>query len=64
MKCEKCGQIIQDNDGYKSRDKILCEDCYIDMLLPPVGKMYYEHSASNFMIRLKDSYISCPQQFH
>jgi len=64
MKCDKCKEVIQDNDAYKYREKTLCEDCYIDMLLSPVGKMYYEYSASNFMIRLKDSYISRPQQFH
>jgi hypothetical protein len=64
MKCEKCEEIIQDNNIYKFRDKTLYEDCYIDAVLPPVRKMYYENDSSEFTRRLKDSYISCPQQFH
>jgi len=62
-KCDKCDLPVHDKDKRGFNGKTLCEDCYIDMLLPPVRKMYYENSDS-FMLRLKDSYIACPQQYH
>lgn len=62
--CKKCKKIIRNEETYKHHSEILCEDCYTDILLPPVRKMYYEKIGSGFMTRLKDSYIACPQQFH
>ncbi len=62
--CDKCKISVSKGEEYQHNSKILCEDCYIDILLSPIRKMYYESSSSNFMLRLKDSYIACPQQFH
>jgi hypothetical protein len=33
MKCEKCGEIIKDNMVYEFKDKKVCDDCYIDLLI-------------------------------
>ena len=33
MKCDKCGEAIEDNIAYEFRDKKLCDDCYIDLLI-------------------------------
>ena len=33
MKCEKCGDEIQDKVEYEFRNKKLCDDCYIDLLI-------------------------------
>ncbi len=61
--CQKCKSSISTGEEREHNSNILCEDCYIDLLLPPVRKMHYENNAS-FMLRLKDSYIACPQQYH
>ena len=63
-KCEKCTVKIVRGEERNLNSRILCEDCYIDAILPPVRKMYYEKDSLEFMRRLKDSYISCPQKFH
>ncbi len=62
-RCYKCKNVINDGDERKHNSKVLCEECYLDEIVSPVRKMYYEHSSS-FMLRLKDSYISNPQKFH
>ena len=64
MKCDRCNFKIEKGEERNLNSRILCEDCYIDALLPPVRKMYYKNDASEFMRRLKDSYIASPQQFH
>jgi len=33
MKCDKCGEVIQDTVVYEFKDKKLCDDCYIDLLI-------------------------------
>ena len=33
MKCNKCGETIKDNVVYEFKDKKLCDDCYIDLLI-------------------------------
>jgi len=63
-KCDKCNSKMIRGEERNLNSIILCEDCYIDAILPRVCKMYYEYDSSEFMRRLKDSYISCPQQFH
>ena len=63
-KCEKCNVKVVKGEEKNLNSIILCEDCYIDDVFPPVRKMYYENDSSEFTRRLKDSYISCPQQFH
>lgn len=61
--CHKCNQTINDGEEIKKNSKTLCEDCYIDTLLPPVQKSYFENDSS-FMQRLNNSYIAHPQTFH
>jgi hypothetical protein len=63
-KCDLCNQPLNDNEKWEHNGHKICEDCYIDGLLPKVRKMHYENSTANFMIRLKDSYIAFPQKFH
>ena len=43
MKCEKCGEIIQDNNIYKFRDKTLCENCCIYIRSPRVRKTHWQY---------------------
>jgi len=64
MKCDRCNIKIVKGEGRNLNSRILCEDCYIDAVLPPVRKMYYENDSTEFTRRLKDSYIACPQKFH
>ena len=33
MKCDKCDKSIKDNNIYEFKDKKLCDDCYIDLLI-------------------------------
>jgi hypothetical protein len=33
MKCDKCLDKIQNNVVYEFKDKKLCDDCYIDLLI-------------------------------
>jgi hypothetical protein len=36
MKCEKCDkQINEDDEGFRYSGRVLCEDCYIDIVSPP-----------------------------
>ncbi len=64
VKCNRCGRVVNGDDEYRHHLEVLCEDCCIDVLVPRVRKMYYENCGHNFMLRLKDSYIARPQQFH
>ena len=64
MKCDRCNIGIAKGEERDLNSIILCEDCYIDAVWPQVRKMYYENDSSEFMRRLKDSYIACPQKFH
>lgn len=61
--CERCKITIQDGDGKTLGSNVLCEDCYIDEVMPKRAKSHYDNDAE-FMQRLKDS---CPvrnQQYH
>ena len=55
--------MIKKGDGQEFYSKILCEDCYIDEVMPKMLKSYYNNDAE-FMQRLKDSYIVRKQQYH
>ena len=33
MKCDKCAETIKDKFVYEFKDKRLCDDCYIDLLI-------------------------------
>ena len=33
MKCNKCSRNIQEKDIYEFKDKQLCDDCFIDLIL-------------------------------
>ncbi len=61
--CEKCNITVEDKDSKQYYSTRLCEDCYIDELMPKMIKSHYKNQ-SEFMNRLKDSYITHPQQYH
>jgi hypothetical protein len=62
-RCEKCQSIINEDEGRKLHSKILCEDCYIDEVMPKMPKSHFDNDAE-FMQRLKDSYSVRKQQYH
>jgi late competence protein required for DNA uptake (superfamily II DNA/RNA helicase) len=35
MKCERCGNELQENEANNCQGKLLCEDCTFDLLNPP-----------------------------
>jgi hypothetical protein len=61
--CTKCRTNIRDEDMKKLHGEILCEDCYIDEVMPKMPKAHYDNKAE-FMNRLKDSYSVRKQQYH
>lgn len=61
--CHNCNNMIEDADVKERHAKILCEDCYIDEVMPKMPKSHYDNDAE-FMQRLKDSYPVRKQQFH
>lgn len=61
--CKNCKKSFHDNDLKEFYTKLLCEDCYIDEVVPKMPKAYYGNNFE-FMNRLKDSYIAHAQQFH
>lgn len=61
--CTKCNKTIQDGDEKELHARILCEDCYIDEVVPKMAKSHYDNDAE-FMQRLKDSYSVRNQQYH
>lgn len=62
-RCEKCESILGEDEGRQLHSKILCEDCYIDEVMPKMPKAHYDNDAE-FMQRLKDSYSVRKQQYH
>ncbi len=61
--CEKCKSAIKKDDGREFHSATLCEDCYIDEVMPKMPKSHYDNDAE-YMQRLKDI---CPvrnQQYH
>ncbi len=61
--CENCKKSFHDDELKELYTKILCEDCYIDEVVPKMSKAHYGNDAE-YMNRLKDSYIAHPQKFH
>jgi hypothetical protein len=61
--CKQCNKQINDGEKKELYGKILCEDCYIDAVMPKMPKAHYNDDAE-FMNRLKDSYSVRKQQFH
>ena len=61
--CNKCKQTIQNGDEKKLHEETLCEDCYIDAVMPKMPKGHYDNDAE-FMQRLQDSYSVRKQQYH
>ncbi len=60
--CLKCKETISDEDVKMHHKKILCEDCYIDEIMPKMQKAHYDNDAE-FMNRLQDSYSVRKQQY-
>ncbi len=50
-------------NGREFHSKILCEDCYLDEVMPKMPKSHYDNNAE-FMQRLKDSSPVRNQQYH
>jgi hypothetical protein len=61
--CPRCKVSFQDGDMKYLHGKLLCEDCFIDEVLPKMPKAHYENG-SEFMNRLKESYTVRKQQYH
>ncbi|MCP4117213.1 MAG: hypothetical protein GY737_17820 [Desulfobacteraceae bacterium] len=62
-KCAKCNNSVNAENIKKQLSKVLCEDCYIDEIMPKMAKAHYDNDAE-FMNRLKDSYSVRKQQYH
>ena len=60
---QNCEKPFHEYDLKEFHTKMLCEDCYIDEVMPKMPKAHYTND-SEFMNRLKDSYIAHAQQFH
>jgi len=61
--CIKCEATFREEDMKSLHGKSLCEDCYIDEVMPKMPKAHYDND-SEFMNRLKDSYSVRKQQYH
>jgi len=61
--CTTCNKTIKDGEEKEFHKKILCEDCYIDEVIPKMPKAHYDNDAE-FMQRLKDTYSVQKQQYH
>ena len=62
--CDRCNQSIKSEEERTFNSKLLCEDCYIDVVLPPTRKPYYNNGPSEFMRRLQDNHTVCTQKYH
>jgi len=63
INCDKCKKAVGEGEGRKYNSKTLCEDCYIDELMPKMPKAHYDNDAE-FMQRLQDSYSVRKQRYH
>jgi len=63
VRCPKCKKMIPREDAKTFQKRTLCEDCYIDELMPKMSKAHYNNDAE-FMNRLKDSYSVRKQRYH
>jgi hypothetical protein len=63
MKCIKCNQARPERQAKSHHGVRLCDDCYIDAVMPQMLKAHYDN-ASEFMNRLKDAYPVRRQQYH
>lgn len=61
--CTKCNKMFKRMDLRKFYENIICDDCYIDEIVPRMPKAHYDNEAE-FMNRLKESYTVRQQQFH
>jgi hypothetical protein len=62
--CVCCNKKYNECEMIEHSKGFVCEDCYIDHLIPQMPKMMFEHHPAAFMLRLKDSYIAFPQRYH
>ncbi len=62
--CHQCKDKIKIGEEIKHKSKVLCEDCYIDAVMPDVGKTFYENDNAEFMRRLQKSYSVRKQKYH
>jgi hypothetical protein len=61
--CKKCNKTLQNGEKKELCGQALCEDCYIDTVMPKMPKAHYDNAAE-FMNRLQESYSVRKQRFH
>jgi hypothetical protein len=61
--CSKCNQLIEDGNEKVLFTRIVCEDCFIDEMMPKMRKSHYEDDAE-FMQRLLDSHPVRKPKYH
>jgi recombinational DNA repair protein (RecF pathway) len=50
IQCTKCGKKIEKQQSYEHQGRVLCEDCYMDILSPPKAcDPWAVHSAQTFL---------------
>ncbi len=62
-KCARCKAVIRVGDEKSLHSEIVCEDCFIDAIIPKMPKAHYAND-TEFMQRLQESYSVIKQQFH
>lgn len=62
MMCAKCQKTIAAGEQKTLKGVLLCEDCYIKLLHPAIGKPHYKHDSAGFMRRLKETYSVIKQE--
>lgn len=61
--CKKCKNKFPEEEMKFLQNYTLCEDCYIDEVMPKMTKAHYNNDAE-FMNRLKETYTIRRQKYH
>lgn len=61
--CKQCDKALLNEEKKVLHGTVLCEDCYIDSVMPKMPKAHYDNAAE-FMNRLKESYSVRKQRYH
>ena len=61
--CSECNKAIPEKEARMARKAIVCEDCYIDEVMPKMPKAHYDNDAE-FMNRLKDAHSVRRQRYY
>jgi len=63
MLCDQCKTTMAPGEEREHNGRLLCEDCFIDTVMPKVRKMFYENDPAEFMRRMNSSYSAHPQRY-